>query len=304
MYAEGGRLAGLWQRVVGRIERARWPSNTPPLMDLSADDAPPSLAQPVSQACTTAQFDTPEYHHWCTQIRETPRYHRKQWEFCYILQALSNAGMLAPGRRGVGYGVGTEPLTAVFADRGCSVVATDLEPDSAQRAGWVDTNQHASQIAALNTRGICDPGRFAEQVTFRFVDMNHIPADFSDFDFTWSACCLEHLGSIRNGLAFIKNSIATLRPGGIAVHTTELNCSSDNRTLESGPTVLFLRRHFHDLAARLRAAGHQLELNFNIGDQPTDAHVDVPPYTSDTHLKLRIAQYASTSFGLIIRKAA
>ena len=265
-------------------------------------DKPPSLADPISQACTQAQFDTPVYRHWCEEIREAPRYHRKQWEFCYILQALSIAGTLYPGRRGLGYGVGTEPLTAVFAARGCQVLATDLDRGEAQRAGWVDTNQHASELSALNARGICDPVQFAKSVAFRFVDMNAIHGDLVDFDFTWSACCLEHLGSIDHGLAFIENSLRTLRPGGIAVHTTEFNCSSNRTTIDHAGTVLFRKRDILALAGRLAADGHRARFTFNLGDQPLDRHVDVAPYSADRHLKLRIAQYATTSFGLIIRK--
>ncbi|HUZ62674.1 MAG TPA: class I SAM-dependent methyltransferase, partial [Acetobacteraceae bacterium] len=281
-----------------RLRKPAAPPAAPPgpatLMNMPTKDAPPSLSRPVSQGCTQAQFDTDTYRYWCAEIREPPRHHRKQWEFCYILQALAANGALAPERRGVGYGVGTEPLTAVFAARGCTVLATDLEPDAAAKAGWVDTNQHASQMAALNTRGICAPGQFAHNVSFRAVDMNHIPPDLTDFDFTWSACCLEHLGSITNGLAFIENSVATLRPGGIAVHTTELNCSSDDETIESGATVLFRKQDIRALCARLRKAGHHVVLNFNLGDLPLDGYIDVPPYTSDRHLKLQIAQYAST----------
>lgn len=264
----------------------------------------PSLERPVSQACTQAQFDTPIYRYWCGEIRETPRYHRKQWEFCYILQALTVTGALREGNRGLGFGVGTEPLTAVLAAHGCRIVATDLDSDEAARAGWVDTNQHASQLAALNTHGICDPKRFAANVRFRVVDMNHIPVELMDFDFTWSACCLEHLGSIRNGLAFIENSLAALRPGGIAVHTTELNCSSNTATLDSGGTVLFRKRDIEYLCERLRQAGHEVETNFHLGEQPLDDYVDAPPYSSDRHLKLRIAQYTTTSFGLIVRKGS
>ena len=97
---------------------------------------PPSFRRPVSQICTQAQFDSPAYHFWCRKIRETPRIHRKQWEFCYILQALAMAGVLAPSCRGVGYGVGQEPLPAVFADYGCEVLATDLDFAAASASGW------------------------------------------------------------------------------------------------------------------------------------------------------------------------
>ena len=78
----------------------------------------PSLARPVSQVCTQSQFYEPAYVYWCGQFREAPRTHRKQWEFCYILQALSVRGKLSPEVRGLGFGVGEEPLAALFAARG------------------------------------------------------------------------------------------------------------------------------------------------------------------------------------------
>jgi SAM-dependent methyltransferase len=268
-----------------------------------ADDPEPSLDHPISQACTQAQLDTDIYRYWCAEIREIPRYHRKQWEFCYILQALATAGRLGPGQRGLGFGVGAEPLTAVFAARGCEVVATDLDPDNARKLGWIDSNQHAAELAALNERGICPPERFNENVRFCSLDMNAIPEELQEFDFTWSACALEHLGSIRLGLAFIENSLRTLRPGGIAVHTTEFNCSSDTATRDHDGTVLFRKQDILALTRRLEVAGHRIQLNFNLGDQPLDRHVDVAPYSSDQHLKLRIGEYASTSFGIIIQKS-
>jgi SAM-dependent methyltransferase len=291
-----------WPAWLGRLTGGRHGGGSPALQTTA--DEPPSLDHPISQACTQAQFDTDIYRYWCAEIHEIPRYHRKQWEFCYILQALSVAGAIKPGRRGLGFGVGTEPLTALCAARGCEVVATDLDPSEAKRIGWVDTNQHAAEVTALNDRGICDAARFADSVRFRFVDMNAIPADLQGFDFTWSACCLEHLGSISHGLAFIENSLKTLRPGGVAVHTTELNCSSDSKTVDHSGTVLFRKRDIRALAARLTAAGHDVRLNFNLGDQPLDQYVDVAPYTADRHLKLRLGEFASTSFGLIIRKAS
>lgn len=271
-----------------------------PHVPLAAAPTEPSL--PISRACTQAQFDTPAYRAWCKEIREPPRYHRKQWEFCYILEALVAAGVVGEGRRGLGFGVGKEPLTAVLAARGCHITATDLDPDEAARAGWVDTNQYAAQVAALNERGICGAKRFAENVTFRVVDMNHIPANLANFDFTWSACSLEHLGSIPNGLAFIVNSLATLRPGGIAVHTTEFNCSSNDATVETGGTVLFRRRDIESLCAALKAAGHEVAIDFSLGGQPLDDYIDVAPYSADKHLKLWIGEYTTTSFGIVIRK--
>ena len=56
---------------------------------------------------------------------------------------------------------------------------------------------------------------------FRAVDMNDIPPDLRGFDFTWSSCALEHLGTLRAGADFVVEQMTCLRPGGVAVHTTE-----------------------------------------------------------------------------------
>jgi SAM-dependent methyltransferase len=211
--------------------------------------------------------------------------------------------MLTEGRKGLGFGVGTEPLSAYFAERGCEIVATDMNADAAEAAGWTNSNEHAAGLAALNQRHICHPERFASHVTFRNADMNAIPSDLSGFDFTWSSCAFEHLGSIDLGLDFVKESARRLRPGGVAVHTTEPNCSSDEATVETGQTVLFRRRDILKLAEDLRAEGCLLDLSFDLGNEPLDRHVDLPPYSHHTHVKLELLSHVTTSFGLFIVKA-
>jgi SAM-dependent methyltransferase len=262
----------------------------------------PSLNNPVSQACTASQFSEPAYAYWAKAIKEKPRFHRKQWEFCFILQALAREGMMAPQIRGLGFGVGREPLASLFASRGVSILATDLDPGAANDAGWAKTNQHAQNIEILNEREICKEDDFKELVTFEYMDMNKIGVQACDFDFCWSACALEHLGSIEKGLQFIKNSLKCLNPGGIAIHTTELNCTSDHETLDNGSTVLFRRSDFMSLAKELIFEGHQINLNFNTGDSDLDKYLDMPPYSDDKHLKLQLDQWTTTSFGLIIKK--
>jgi 2-polyprenyl-3-methyl-5-hydroxy-6-metoxy-1,4-benzoquinol methylase len=276
-----------------------------PLQHISWEtDSVPSLRDPLSQACTQVQMEEPAYAYWCAAIGEVPRHHRKQWEFCYILQALARTGKLAPDMRGLGFGVGEEPLAALMAQRGVRVLATDLDHASAAALGWVETDQHAASKAALNARALCSPEAFDRLVDYRVVDMNDIPADLAGrFDFCWSACALEHLGSIAQGLDFIERSIACLVPGGVAVHTTEFNCSSDDDTLDHASTVLFRQCDLRNLAGRLRANGHRLTITFDLGDQPLDRHVDIAPYSADRHLKLQIAQWVTTSFGLIIHKS-
>lgn len=269
---------------------------------LSLDE--PLLNWPVSQACTASQFTEPAYTYWAKAIKEQPRLHRKQWEFCFILQVLAREGMLAPQTRGLGFGVGKEPLSSLFAARGISILATDLDPSVSNFAGWTQTNQHAKNIDALNERGICDDKDFRKLVSFRYMDMNEINIQNPNFDFCWSACALEHLGSIEKGLKFIRSSLDCLLPGGVAVHTTELNCVSNTDTLDDAGTVLFRMCDFVQLSKELISEGHHIKLNFNLGASELDQHLDVPPYSGDKHLKLQLSNWVTTSFGLVVKKSS
>ena len=270
-----------------------------------AIDSEPSLTNPVSQMATQAQCSSDAFLYWCyeTRLPHAPIFHRKLWEYAYILQALSEAGMMAPGRRGLGFGVGKEPLVAVMAQRGCEIVATDLDLEEATKQGWAPSGQYAATIEALNDRGICPPDRFAALVNYRIADMNKIDPDLVGFDFVYSSCALEHVGSIELGLRFIKNSINCLRPGGTAVHTTEYNVLSNEATIDNQPTVLFRRQDIDRLAADLASQGHEIVLNYNAGSGPFDRHIDVPPW-SGVHLKIQLEQYVTTSIGLIVKKAS
>jgi 2-polyprenyl-3-methyl-5-hydroxy-6-metoxy-1,4-benzoquinol methylase len=255
-----------------------------------------------SQACTQAQVESPEYRALATIIDRRPLIHRKQWEWCFILQALDEHGCIGPGRRGLGFGVGIEPLTPYLASHGCEIVATDLGQDSVEAAHWAASDQHAENLDALNQDGLCPPERFAELVRFRPVDMRHVPDDLRDFDFTWSSCAMEHLGTLEAGAEFFLRQIECLRPGGVGVHTTEYNVSSNDATVDAGSTVLYRRVDLERLAERVRDLGHEMELTFGLGRGAHDRHLDRQPFT-DSHLKIEQDGFAITSFGLIVRRA-
>jgi FkbM family methyltransferase len=265
----------------------------------------PTLARPDSQLCTRSQFHEPEYARWCRALREIPLLHRKQWEFVYVLQVLESAGLLQPGRRGLGFGCGREPLAAAMAAHGVEIVATALDPTAAAGHGWIETDQHATQLEDLNSRGICPAEIFAQRVRFQPANMNAIPEDFVDFDFVWSSCAFEHLGSIEHGLTFVRRAMRCLRPGGIAVHTTEFNLSSNTRTVESRDLSVFRRQDIERLVGQLEAEGQRVwPLNFNPGSNPVDRYVDLPPYRSEPHLKLQLGRFVLTSVGLVIQRGA
>jgi hypothetical protein len=271
-------------------------------------DSPPDFPGSVpltSRICQQADFTLDAYRYWIAAIGEEPRFHRKQWEFFFIAQALHESEMLVGGKRGLGFGVGQEPLPALFASFGCEIMATDQETDEAIRAGWAQTGEHASGIEPLNARGLCDAESFSRLVRFEFADMNDIPARYHGcFDFCWSACCFEHLGSLEHGLTFVERSLDTLKPGGIVVHTTEFNLTSNDKTVESRDLSIYRRCDIKQLVERLTRAGHHIEpVAYGPGNGAVDEFVDLPPFRQEPHLRLRIAEFDCTSIGLIVRKA-
>lgn len=260
-----------------------------------------------SMLCREQHFHLPLYTFWCRALGEKPRFHRKQWEHVYICQTLHERGYLRSGISAVGFGVGREPLVSYFASRGLGVLATDLDFSRAESLGWVATDQHSSDLDVLNERGLCDADSFKRLASFRTVDMNNIPQDIGKFDVCWSSCAFEHLGSIRKGLNFVLDSARLLKPGGIAVHTTEYNVGSNSRTLDNNPGfVIFRRCDIELLVKELAAEGYEVEpIDFSAGEDQLERYVDLPPYLDEPHLRLQLAgEYVSTSLGIIVRAPA
>jgi hypothetical protein len=256
-----------------------------------------------SELCKAKDYQTDWFMHWCNQLGEKPNFHRKQWEFVYVMEALWERGCIGTGKNGLVFAVGSEPLPAMFASFGCNILATDIFPEKGVELGWDNGNQLCFGLESLNTRQLCEEEDFYNQVRYRPVDMNDIPDDLIDFDFNWSSCSFEHLGSIEKGFTFLKNQLKTLKPGGWAVHTTEYNVSSNDETQEHPSTVIYRQKDIEHIVQELRNEGHFVEeLDFSIGGLPEDYMVDVQPHTQKIHLKLQIDKYVATSIGLIIQK--
>jgi hypothetical protein len=266
----------------------------------------------TSQLCTFESLTSPELRAWGRRLRPMwdpdgtdPKemiVHRKMWEWLFICQALAERDMLRPGRAGIGFGVGREPLVSLFAAQGCSIFATDLSPEEAAAEGWTDTGQeYSGGLDGLNEHGLCPPDAFARLVDYRSVNMTALPDGLGPFDFSWSSCAFEHLGSLEAGLRFVEQQMRYVAPGGVAVHTTEFNVSSDSDTVSTGGTVLYRRRDIEGLLERLREGGYRVACDFALGDTANDRHVDVPPF-SDVHLRTALGAFVTTSLALVIEK--
>ena len=233
--------------------------------------------------------------------------HRKVWECVYILRAAEQHGILEPGRHAVGFGVGQEPIPAALAQAGLTVLATDLDVTEEASTEWAATTQHMSDLRSLSLPDIVPDDVLERQVTTRYVDMNSVPEDLGRFDLVWSCCALEHLGSPEAGLEFIVRTLDLLEPGGVSVHTTELELTPRTETQDYGNLAVYRKVDLDQLVERVLSLGFEIQPNWYVSmDTAADRWVSLPPYPNDdpAHLKLVVWDSVSTSVGLLIRRPA
>lgn len=127
--------------------------------------------------------------------------HRKNWEWCFIIDILTKAGLLKAGKCGLGFAVGEEPLPSYFASKGVKIVATDLW-DESHSEQWYDHQNLRGNKSVLNRYCLCTPESFDVDVQIRNVNMNNIPDDIGRYDFCWSSCAVEHVGNLQLGKKF------------------------------------------------------------------------------------------------------
>jgi hypothetical protein len=267
----------------------------------------------VSQAAAAADFSHPAFISWAGQVHPHERdqvpsfFHRKLWEWVYIVEAVKQSGCLRPGAQALGFGVGNEPVPAMLAAHGVKVLATDQ--DVATSGLWSETGQHLGGLHDLLRPAILPDDELAALVDVRAVDMNDPLDDLGTYDVIWSSCALEHLGSPAAGLDFVVRSAALLAPGGVAVHTTELELTSRDESAEYGNCAVYRREELLEVAERLRAEGYEIEVNPYVSlDTVAERWVSQALARNDghdvAHLRLQIGDSISTSFGLLVRRPA
>lgn len=225
-----------------------------------------------SRVCNESDFET----EWFQRIRKdlgmSDEIHRKVWELCFIVRTLERYG-LGLGQVGLGFGVGEEPLADYFRSRGCAIIATDM-PSGEKAGAWTRTGQHSASAYP--------------------VDMNAIPRELQrgQFDFVWSTSSFEHLGSILAGLEFWRQMKLCLRLGGVAVHVTEYNTTSDTKTIDSRDLVLFRK-------SDILFMDPKIDLTLGYGPLESQVAHAIP---DRPHLRLSVGEFVTTSVGLVYRR--
>jgi hypothetical protein len=223
---------------------------------------------------------------------------RKRWEWAMIALNVDDV----KGKRGLGFAVGRESLPAYFASCGAKILATDQLPDERAQRFWGDTGQLATRALDLYS-DICPIDIFNENVSFAHCDIREpLTRYYGLFDFVWSAGSLEHLGSLEAGISFVLESLKCLKPGGIAVHTTEYTFGDE--TVESGDNVFYRRSDLERMREQVLALGYEMDpIDFTRGKHDKNYEVDVHPYpNSDSHLVLEACGVITTSVVFAIRR--
>lgn len=258
----------------------------------------PTFEFPDSQLVSASQIYEDSFQYWRDQLGWGLNLDRKVWEYTYIVNAISKYFGKLDGLHGLGFGVGVEKIPSLLVKHGCTLTVTDYVPESNKSKGWEST-----KIDDLIFTEILDEDTLRKSAKFIEVDMNDIPDSLSGYDFLWSTGSLEHIGSRKHGLDFIKSSLKCLKSGGYAIHTTEFTITSKTKGFDSPDLNFYCQNDIENLALELIECGHRIVLNFNRGDTVADLHVDTPPFHHGMTLTAHFGNHVITSIGLIIQKS-
>jgi SAM-dependent methyltransferase len=288
-------------------------------MDIGNSDQVVSLGAwavpPLSSSiCKYDCIHTDWFARWSTAIGVpqfddgyVPVSYRKFWEWAAILEVLQQRGKLREGAKGIGFAVGTEPLSSIIASHGAEVLASDLSTEE-QALDWASNNEHAATLDAIYKPELIEREAFDRLVSFQPVNMAKLEGLPSGvFDFAWSSCAFEHIGTLEDGLDFVVSAMRLLKPGGVAVHTTEINLSSNDDTIKDGHLCIYRKRDIEDLDRRLRLIRCGIEaMNWDAGCHEHDLNYDSPPYfqAGRPHIKLELGGFITTSCMIVVRKGA
>lgn len=271
----------------------------PPPAGLPWRFEPPTMEKPVSQLCTASQFQEPAFAEIAGAMGVGTRLHRSVWEAVFIVCVLATEGCIEAGRSAIGFGVQRERVVSLLASRGVAVMATSQPAEGQQ-----DEAVPPTEAFNLFYPEVIRLAEYERLVALGRLDMRRLPANLGGLaDAIWSLSAVQRLGSVTAIGDFIEASLGALRPGGIAVHTMDLNVSSGEESIETGDFAAPARRDLEALVSRLVDAGHEvLPVNLHPGFEEADCIVDVPPYGLP-HLKVGFGGAVLASFGLVVRKA-
>jgi len=232
----------------------------------------------MSKVCDAADFFSPEYIAVVKELKAVPALHRKQWEFAMIYLALKKQGMLDAGKTGLSMGSGKEVILYAIASKVKHLTATDLYSSGSQWDGAkaADPDEYIRMDKPIPVDD--------SKLSALHMDMRSLAFEDTTFDFAYSACAFEHIGTDTDFLRHLDEVYRVLKDGGTYVMTTEFTFAS--KTVPIKNNYLFSAEHLGRLLADSRFTPEQ-HFDARITEQsanfPLPGRVDDLSYLGDHH---------------------
>lgn len=190
-------------------------------MDVTFENLPGEARQ-RSKICDAADFFDPEYLDVVkNRFLEAPVLHRKQWEFGMIFLTLKKAQMLEDNKRGLSMGSGKEVLLYAVARQVKHLNVTDLYSTESlwECAKTTDPDEFIRKNKPFPVE--------EDKISAQRMDMRHLAFADCAFDFAYSSCAFEHIGTDDDFLQHLNEVYRVLKDGGVYVLTTEFTCEKE-----------------------------------------------------------------------------
>jgi SAM-dependent methyltransferase len=267
--------------------------------------------KPLSKLCDAADWFDPEFDRIVrTELAEEPRLHRKQWEFAQIFRALQSVGVLNGTSRGLSMGGGMERLLYAVVRHTGHLTVTDLyEADSSWNEARLEDPDCAVKAAAPFPVD-------RDRLSARRMDMRELTFPSGSFDFCYSSCAIEHIGTYDDFVRHLEETRRVLKDDGVYVLTTEFHYGEE--VIPAPHNYYFSAAFLEELVrassfavcgvvdGTLRPHVFNRPVPVNLGDLCADAADPVTDVLLNTspHLQLLTSGLPFTSMCLVLRKAA
>ncbi len=173
---------------------------------------------PLNKLCGMAEIENAEWRKaLCDLDMECQKipFHKKAWEFAHALYGLRKLERLPPEAVALGVASGHEPILYFLANKIRTVIATDIyQGEFAGSHGSPCMLDHPEMFAPFHYQ--------RDHLRVLVMDARELEFPSCCFDFVFSFSSIEHFGGHSGALIALKEIYRVLKPGGVAVVTTEL----------------------------------------------------------------------------------
>lgn len=263
----------------------------------------------LSKICDAADWFDTEFHSIIiNELKESPRFHRKQWEFAMIFLALKKLGMLNANMTGLSLGGGNERVLYSIAQHVNKLIVTDLY-DADTTWDCAKTKDPDEYIKASKPFDVDD-----SKIKALRMDMRYLDFEDNTFDFCYSSCAIEHIGDFEDFVRHLDEVYRVLKEDGVYVFTTELKIGSD--TIKDENNFVFSSSYINeifkstklttDVDADVNLAHHEINVPLpsnikNLCYNNEDSFID-GMMKNYPHVVLLRGKYPFTSIQFVMRK--